>query len=109
MQDATDLSTPSGELLDEAALTLDELARACRVPPDWVSLHVEAGVLEARPAGDGQWRFASATLVRARRIAQVETAFDADPQLAALTADLIEEVARLRGRLRGAGLERSPR
>ena len=44
-------------------------------------------------------RFDSVTLVRARRVAQLESCFDADPQLAALTADLIEEVARLRKQL----------
>jgi chaperone modulatory protein CbpM len=42
------------------------------------------------------WRFTSAALVRVRRIANLESAFDADPQLAALAADLMEEVARLR-------------
>jgi chaperone modulatory protein CbpM len=37
--------------------------------------------------------------VRARRIAHLETTFDADPHLAALAADLMEEVAALRQRL----------
>ena len=41
-------------------------------------------------------------MVRARRLAQLEVTFDADPHLAALTADLIEEVAFLRRRLRHA-------
>ena len=45
------------------------------------------------------WRFASTTLVRARRIVQLEQTYDADPQLAALAADLMEEVARLRRQL----------
>ena len=35
----------SGVLLDEAALSLEELARACAVEPDWVIRHVRAGVL----------------------------------------------------------------
>ena len=35
-----------------------------------------------------------------RRLARLESSFDADPELAALTADLIEEVAVLRQRLR---------
>ena len=89
------------ELLDDAALTLDELARGCRVSPGWVVSHVEAGVL--LPAEDGgggggasAWRFAAATLTRARRVAQLESAYEADPQLAALAVDLMEEVARLR-------------
>ncbi len=50
-------------------------------------------------APQAQWRFSSQTLVRARRIAHLEHSFDADPQLAALTADLIEEVQMLRRKL----------
>lgn len=92
------------ELLDDAtALSLDQLARGCHMAPDWVLARVQAGVLPAETApgstGSGQWRFASATLVRARRIAHLEHAFDADPQLAALAADLMEEVATLRRQL----------
>lgn len=84
-------------LLDDAALTLHELALCCRVSPDWVLSHVEAGVLHAeRGPGTRDWRFASTAVVRARRIVHLEQIYDADPQLAALTADLIEEVARLR-------------
>ena len=95
----------AGELLEEAALTLDELARACRVPPGWVIERVESGLLQANTSPPGQWRFASASLVRARRLSQLETTFDAAPELAALTADLIEEVLHLRQRLRTAGLD----
>ena len=87
------------EVLGEAAFTAEEFARACGVALDWVREHVQAGVLHVDPAGN-DWRFDSSTLVRARRIARLEASFDADPQLAALTADLIEEVAALRRRLR---------
>ena len=38
--------------------------------------------------------------MRARRIADLERTFDADLQLVALTADLMEEVGRLRALLR---------
>ncbi len=88
------------ELLDDAALSLEQLARGVRRAPEWVLTHVEAGVL--RPSGGHaatEWRFASATLLRARRIADLEHSFDADPQLAALTVDLMEEVAALRRQL----------
>lgn len=89
------------ELLDDAALSLQELARGCRMTPDWVVTRVESGVL-LPDSGQGatEWRFASTTLVRARRLADLEQAFEADPQLAALTVDLMEEVADLRRRLR---------
>jgi chaperone modulatory protein CbpM len=86
------------EVLGEAAFTAEDIARACRVQVGWVFERVEAGVLQVN-AATGDWRFDSATLVRARRIARLEAGFDADPQLAALTADLIEEVEWLRRRL----------
>lgn len=87
-----------GEALAGAVLSPQELAHACGVTPDWVLDRVQAGVLQV-DAASGAWRFDSVTLVRARRIAQLEATFDADPQLAALTTDLIEEVTRLRQRL----------
>ena len=62
-----------GVLLEEAALTLDELACACAVDPDWVVQRVRAGVLLAgTDAAPEHWRFTSIDLVRARRVLQVE-------------------------------------
>jgi chaperone modulatory protein CbpM len=95
-----------GVLLEDAALTLEELARACDVAPDWVVRHVQAGVLGGVPAVHiTEWRFASADLVRARRLARVERDFDANEDLAALVVDLGDEVRRLRTRLRALGFE----
>ena len=91
-----------GDILDEIGFSAEELARACGVPPAWVQSHVEAGVLQIDWV-DGEGRYGSLTLRRARRIAQLEATFDADPQLAALTADLIEEVARLRRQIKALG------
>lgn len=97
------------ELLDQAMLDLQELARHCSTSPQWVIEHVQTGVFSYDNADGGStaitteqtqlWRFSSQTLVRARRIAQLEHSFDADPQLAALTTDLIEEVQQLRRKL----------
>ncbi len=100
---------PSDEVMDEAAFTAEEITRACGMSTTWLCERVEAGVLHARQVR-GEWRFDSTTLVRARRIAHLETTFDADPQLAALTADLIDELARLRRQLRmlGATQEAAP-
>jgi chaperone modulatory protein CbpM len=98
----------SGVLLDDVALSLEELARACAVEPDWVVRHVHAGVL-----GGGfdvsvqitSWRFRSGDLVRARRLLSVERAFDANEDIAALVLDLGDEIHRLRARLRVLGGE----
>lgn len=97
----TDVSIERVELLDDhAALSLEELARCCTVSSQWVLAHIEAGVLHAEHGQDrSSWRFAGATLARARRIVQLERTYDADPQLAALAADLMEEVHRLRREL----------
>lgn len=96
------------EVLGDESLTLEELARACRRAPEWVSQHVDAGVIPAQRTGASSapaasvtttWRFASTTLVRARRVSELEACFDADPHLAALTVDLMEEVLELRRQL----------
>lgn len=91
-----------GQLVDEAALTLDELARACAVEPGWVVERVQAGILGCRGEGAAEWQFSSVELVRARRLAALERDFDANEDLAALVADLIDEVQQLRAELRAA-------
>lgn len=99
-----------GELIDEATLTLEELARACAVEVDWVIERLESGLLAdgshyvSRQRLTGQ-RFTSRDLTRARRLRQVERDFEVEPELAALVADLLEEVERLRTRLRATGAE----
>ena len=92
-------------LLDEAALTVEELALACSVEPDWVMRRVQTGILlrEAPPQATS-WRFTSSDLARARRLREIELEFDADEDLAALVVDLSDEVRRLKTRLRAAGL-----
>jgi len=90
-------------LLEDACLTLEQLCSAGGVSSDWVAVHVGEGRL--RPPGDrpSQWRFGSRDLARVRRIRHLELAFDADPELAALVADLMEQLEQLRARLREFG------
>ena len=96
----------TGVLLEDVALTLDELARACNVEPDWVVRHVRAGVLGGETSVQvTSWRFRSGDLVRARRLLSVERDFDANEDLAALVVDLGEEIRRLRARLRVLGVD----
>jgi chaperone modulatory protein CbpM len=108
MQQNTNLSL-SGVLLDDVALTLDELARACAVEPDWVVRHVRAGVLGGEAYVSSvqitSWRFQSRDLARARRLLRVERDFDADDDLAALVVDMADEIRRLRARLHVLGID----
>ena len=109
----------SGVSLEETALTADELAHACSVQTAWVIDHVQAGLLVGisvtsvtsvtsvssvtTPAATSpEMRFTSPELARARRLLALERNFDANPELAALTVDLIEEVEHLRRRLQAA-------
>ncbi|MFC5473422.1 chaperone modulator CbpM [Paraherbaspirillum soli] len=93
----------TGVLLDEVALTLEEFARACEMAPQWVVAHVEAELIGVNPHDSATWRFSSADLIRARRLAAAERMFDANQDAAALMVDLIEEVERLRKLLQRAG------
>lgn len=93
-------------LVDEVALSLEELARACAVEPDWVVRHVRAGVLGSGDSVEvSTWHFQSHDLARARRLLSVESAFDANEDIAALVLDLGDEIHRLRARLRVLGGE----
>jgi chaperone modulatory protein CbpM len=88
-----------GVPLEDEALTVEEIARACSVPPQWIVEHVEAGLLGEVEVAAGELRFASAQLVRARRLAFAERGFECDQEAAALVADLFEEIDRLRREL----------
>jgi chaperone modulatory protein CbpM len=90
----------NGVLLDDVALTLDELAHACAVEPDWVVRQVRAGVLGGAVSVEvTSWRFDSGDLNRALRLLRIERDFDANEDIAALVLDLGEEIRRLRTRL----------
>ncbi|MFT5644089.1 MAG: chaperone modulatory protein CbpM [Janthinobacterium sp.] len=94
----------TGVLLEEAALNLTELAQACSVEPAWVVQRVHAGILQdGAPQKMTLWRFTSVDLARARRLREIEQAFDADENLAALVVDLADEVQRLKARLQALG------
>ena len=89
---------------DDAPLTLEDLARACAVETQWVVERVEAGLIgEFAQVSRTTWRFAGSHLVRVRQMAALERDMDANPELAALVADLTEEVRRLRLQLRALG------
>jgi len=88
------MSDKEMELLEGACLTLEQLCAAGAIERAWLVERVEAGLI---PASGG--RFAAAALVRVRRMREIERAYEAAPELAALVADLLEEMDALRARL----------
>ena len=95
-----------GAVLEEACFSLDEFASACRVSVQWVERHVEEGLLGYAERGSAGPRFSIHDLQRARRMLTIERDFDAVPELAALVADMLEEMEALRMRLGRAELGR---
>ena len=94
-----------GQLLEEAWLTLEPVAAACTVEPEWLLRHLDEDLFPQARSVAGVWRFPGTALARARRMRQLERDFDAVPEMAALVADLLEEMDALRARLRRAGLD----
>lgn len=86
----------------EVLLSLEELAVAGGIRPGWIIERVQAGLItveaDAEPA---RWRFTDVHLTRVRCMVSMERDMDANPELAALVADLVEELHLLRGRLAG--------
>lgn len=89
-----------GSLMEESWLTLEQVAAACTVEPAWLIRHLEDGLIPHAESVAGVWCLAASSLLRARRMRQIERDFDAVPELAALVADLLEEVDDLRAALR---------
>ena len=85
-----------GTLMEESWLTIEQMAAACRAEPEWLIRHLDEGLFPAAESVAGVWRFSGACLLRARRMHALERDFDAVPELAALMADLLEEVDALR-------------
>lgn len=92
-----------GSLMEDSWLTLEQVAAACRVEPAWLMRHLDAGLFPHAESVAGIWRFSGAALQRARRMRQLECDFEAVPELAALMADLLEEMDALRMQLRRGG------
>lgn len=88
-----------GSLMEDSWLTVEQLAAACAVETQWLVQHIEEGLLPGVQSVAGTWRFTSASLARARRMRKLERDFDAVPELAALVADLLEEIDELRAQL----------
>lgn len=92
-----------GTLMEDTWLTLEQMAAACAVEPAWLIRHLEEGLIPHAESVAGVWRFSGAALIHAQRMRELERDFDAVPELAALMADLLEELDALRARVRNLG------
>lgn len=84
-------------------LTLEQLCSVCALERDWLIVRVREGLIPAEGSAEPEWRFTTTTLSRVRRMREIERSYDAAPELAALVADMLEEMDALRARLKRAG------
>ncbi len=92
--------------LDDLRLDLNRLCQLAGVQQAWLQERLDLGLLPARADGGPEgWHFNAADLRRVRRLAGLERDFDAVPELAALVADLEDELAVLRAALRRLGAD----
>lgn len=92
-----------GSLMEDSWLTLEQVANVCQVEPDWLLFHIQEGLFPHAESVAGVWRITTASVMRARRMHDLERNFEAVPELAALMADMLEELDCLRARLGQGG------
>ena len=97
-------NTPSATIVeDDLQMSLAELARACRAQEEQIQVWVVEGVLQ--PFGDSPptWRFAGASLRRAKLAITLTRELEINTPGVALALDLMDEIEDLRKRLRRVG------
>jgi chaperone modulatory protein CbpM len=88
------------DLLDETVeFSLDDLCRICGVREAVVVEIVEEGVVEPRSVGGG-WRFTGIAVTRIQRVIRLQQEFEVNLPGAALALELLDEIERLKRRLR---------
>lgn len=83
---------------EEVQLSLAELCRACQAGEDEVRLWVVEGVLEPVGSSPQEWRFAGASLRRARLAITLTRELEINPPGVALALDLLDQIAMLKAR-----------
>ena len=88
---------------EQGALSLEEVVEACGAETAWVVELVEVGVLSPEGMDEAAWRFGAPDLAcpPARK---ARTRLRGQHRAAALILDLLDEIERLRARLRRAGM-----
>jgi chaperone modulatory protein CbpM len=91
----------AAELVEEdMELSLADLCRACQLPAERVFELVDEGVIEPVGREPARWRFRAVSVRRVRCVQRLERDLGVNVAGAALVLDLLDELERLRGRLR---------
>lgn len=95
------ISAVEGVILDErTVVTVTELTRVCGVSLEQVQSMVSEGMLHPHGSAPEQWRFTGIEVRRTRRALRLQHDLELNLAGAALALDLLDEVERLRSRVR---------
>jgi len=86
---------------EDVHLTLVEFCQASQVPEAEIRAFVLEGVLQPQGGTPEEWRFAGASLRRARAALRLSRDLELNLAGIALALDLLDEIAALRSRLEG--------
>ena len=90
-----------GTVIDERyEFNITEICRACGGTTEWLVELVEEGVLEPRDRAADDWRFPGHALPRARTALRLQRDLGLNTPGVALAIEMLEEIERLRARLR---------
>jgi chaperone modulatory protein CbpM len=88
------------DLLDDSVeFSLADLCRICGVQETVVVEIVEEGIVEPRAVGR-EWRFTGVAITRVQRVIRLQQEFEVNLPGAALALELLDEIERLKRRLR---------
>lgn len=94
---AKESSKESVELIDNTTrYDLDQFCRLCHVERVLIVRLVEEGVIEVEGDSPEHWVFSFRTVKRLKRVYRLQRDLDLNIQGVALSADLLEEIDRLR-------------
>lgn len=96
-----DETSLGGELLDEhIRLSLSEVCRICGTREEIVIEMVHEGVVEPEQAGPQPWQFSGLAVTRIQTMLRLQRDLDVNLPGAALALELLDEIERLRRRIR---------
>lgn len=81
-------------------LSLAEISRCCGATTEQIRVLVAEGVVSPGGRSQDDWRFGASDLARTRRALRLQSDLGVNPAGAALAVELLEEMQRLRARVR---------
>lgn len=94
-------NVPDGVVVDvHSEFSLAELCRVCDVSAEWIVELVDEGILEPVDLSSRSWHFSGISMLRAYKVQRLQRDLGVNLAGAALAVELLDEIERLRRRLR---------